>query len=62
MRFLEEILHRQPQISPEICDVREPGIEVKFQVGRGILGINDNLDSPGVSYTLHVLAFCRVKP
>ena len=32
MRFLEEILHRQPQISPEVGDVASSGIELEFQV------------------------------
>ena len=32
MRFLEIVLHSQPQISPEVGDVVEPGIKFEFQV------------------------------
>lgn len=62
MGFLEIVLHRQPQISPDVGDVREPGIKFEFQVAWLVLGVYDNVYSRGAPNSFHVLAFCRIKP
>lgn len=62
MRFLEIVLHSQPQISPEIGDVVEPGIKFKFQVAWLVLGVNDDLDSCGTPHAFNSVPFHCVKP